>query len=188
MTDNEILTIDEIIEHCNRTCENTEILAIARGQKQEDITSKGYWEHYQVANYLEELKQYREIGTVEELKTMKENGAFTGVELASLACMQLKLKDYQSIGTVEEFKELKNAEEQGLLLRLPCKVGTPVYMIAQDCNGDTLDCRYRDCEGCSYLYSFVEENAFDTYMVDDIGKTVFLTKEEAEQTLKQMGE
>ena len=34
-----------------------------------------------------------------------------------------------------------------------------------------------------------EQFAFDTYMVDDIGKTVFLTKEEAtEQSLKQMGE
>ena len=72
MTENERLTIDEIIQHCNRTCENTEMLAIARGQNQEDITSKGYWEHYQVANYLEELKQYRAIGTVEEFKALKE--------------------------------------------------------------------------------------------------------------------
>ena len=86
----------------------------------------------------------------------------------------------------ERLGEYEDAEEQGLILHLPCKVGTPVYMIASDCGGDTLDCRYRDCEGCSYLYSFVEENKFDTYMVDDIGKTVFLTKEEAEQALQKM--
>ena len=72
MTENERLTIDEIIQHCNRTCENTEMFAIARGQNQDDITSKGYWEHYQVANYLEELKQYRAIGTIEEFKALKE--------------------------------------------------------------------------------------------------------------------
>ena len=56
---------------------------------------------------LKELGQYRAIGTVEELKTMKENGAFSGVELAQLAAMQMRLKEYQAIGTIEEFKALK---------------------------------------------------------------------------------
>ncbi len=72
MTESERLTIDEIIEHCHRSCEGTEIMAIVRGQKRKDITSKGYWEHYQVANYLEELKQYRAIGTVSEFRELKE--------------------------------------------------------------------------------------------------------------------
>ena len=92
--------------------------------------------------------------------------------------------------TVEWLKELaeyRRLEEEGLLLRLPCKVGTPVYMITQDCGGDTLDCRARDCENCSYLFSFVEENLFDTYMRDDIGKYVFLTKEDAEKAIASKG-
>lgn len=96
----------------------------------------------------------------------------------------------ENANKLELFKELaeyRRLDEEGLLLRLPCKVGTPVYMIAQDCCGDTLDCRARDCEGCSYLYSFVEENLFDTYMRDDIGKYVFLTKEEAEKAIESMG-
>lgn len=60
-----------------------------------------------VIKALEEIQQYRAIGTVEELKTMKENGAFTGVELAQLAAMQMRLKKYSTIGTIEEFKVLK---------------------------------------------------------------------------------
>ena len=56
---------------------------------------------------LKQLGQYRAIGTVEELKSMKENGAFTGVELAQLAAMQMRLKEYSAIGTIEEFKALK---------------------------------------------------------------------------------
>lgn len=87
---------------------------------------------------------------------------------------------------LKKLQEYENLEEQGLLLRLPCKIGSPVYMVAQDCGGDTLDCRRGDCEGCPYLYSFVEENSFDSYMCDDIGETVFLTKEEAEQKLKEV--
>ena len=82
--------------------------------------------------------------------------------------------------------EYEDLDEQGLLLRLPFKVGTSVYMVAQDCGGDTLDCMRGDCECCPYLYSFVEENKFEAYMCDDIGKTVFLTQSEAEQKLKEM--
>ncbi|MBQ7067033.1 MAG: hypothetical protein IJN92_09475 [Lachnospiraceae bacterium] len=59
---------------------------------------------------LQELEAYRTIGTVEELKSMKENGAFTGVELAQLAAMQMRLKEYSAIGTIEEFKALKEKD------------------------------------------------------------------------------
>lgn len=106
MTENERLTIDEIIEHCNRTCENTEMLAIARGQNQEDITSKGYWEHYQVANYLEELKQYRAIGTVEEFKHYKHT-----VHMAELAIDSIQ-KEKAEIRNkaIDEFAEKVSLE------------------------------------------------------------------------------
>lgn len=53
-------------------------------------------------NKFDSLIEYRKIGTPDELKQLKENGAFTGVELAQLAAMQMKLKEYQTIGTVEE--------------------------------------------------------------------------------------
>lgn len=99
-------------------------------------------------------------------------------------CQCEKAKNLERLKELAEYRRL---EEEGLLLRLPCKVGTPVYMIAQDCCGDTLDCRARDCENCSYLYSFVEENLFDTYMRDDIGKYVFLTKEDAEKAIASKG-
>lgn len=55
------LTIDEVIEHCNRVCDNTEKIARARGHKLEDIESKQFWEHYNVREWLEELKQYKEL-------------------------------------------------------------------------------------------------------------------------------
>lgn len=51
---------------------------------------------------LEELQQYRELGTPEDLKAMKEHGAFTGVELANIAAMQSMLREYQQIGTPKE--------------------------------------------------------------------------------------
>lgn len=68
---------------------------------------RGRWIAKKCDEINRELEQYRAIGTVEELKSMKENGAFTGVELAQLAAMQMRLKEYSAIGTIEEFKALK---------------------------------------------------------------------------------
>lgn len=61
----EKLTIDDIIGHCNRHTERTE-----KHMKRETLEEipieestfiKEYWEHRQVAEYLEELKKYREM-------------------------------------------------------------------------------------------------------------------------------
>lgn len=75
--------------------------------------------------------------------------------------------------------EYEDAEEQGLLLRLPCPVGTTVYCIEDECEDIYI-------EGSDYR--FVGEERFDFWMLEQFGKTVFLTQEEAEQALKQMGE
>ena len=97
-------------------------------------------------------------------------------------------------------REYEITEEQGLLLRLPCKVGDTVYTVKYyfDCKFG-YNCPLGYAEGknncdkglsCEHEYKkfFVGEKIFDASMTDDIGKTVFLTKEEAEQALKQMGE
>lgn len=101
MTENEKLTIDEIIQHCHRTCEMHEFTAVVKGQKQEDIESKNYWEHYQVANYLEELKQYRDLGTVEGIVNLFNN------QRTIIATQHETLKQYREIGTVEELQKIQ---------------------------------------------------------------------------------
>lgn len=71
-----------------------------------------------IANALSELMDYRVIGTVEELQSMKDNGAFTGVELAQLAAMQMKLKDYEAIGTVQGYEDaIKSSIDNYNLMR-----------------------------------------------------------------------
>lgn len=87
---------------------------------------------------------------------------------------------------LEELKEYKAAEEHGLLLRLPCKIGTTVYAIAEDCNGDYHDCNWRRCEICECLDRHIEEIGFELFMVEDMGKQIFLTEAEAEAALAKM--
>ena len=86
----------------------------------------------------------------------------------------------------EKLKEYEDLDEQGLLLRLPCKVGDTVYSIANDGKiypvKATREVRIVNgvlhiiCESCRYS---------DLVSYDDVGKTVFLTQEEAEQKLKE---
>lgn len=70
----------------------------------DELVKEEYWQELMEMsmNALEEVQQYRALGTLEELQIMKEHGGFTGVELAQIAIGQMKLKEYQAIGTPEE--------------------------------------------------------------------------------------
>lgn len=60
----ERLTIDEIIKHCKRKVEIAEKIFNSEILQNEDMHfdfMKEYWEHKQVAEYLEELKVLREL-------------------------------------------------------------------------------------------------------------------------------
>lgn len=93
----------------------------------------------------------------------------------------------------EKLKYYEDAEEQGLLLRFPCKVGDILYFAHHDrvIPSEILSVKYHveaenhgvfirkrltiDVEGVSTEIDFCE-----------IGKTVFLTETEAEAKLKEM--
>ena len=97
----------------------------------------------------------------------------------------------------EKLKAYEDAEEQGLLLRLPCPIGTKVYSIDRQIWIDEYGCRdcvYYDVDGfCDFeeenpACTKVFETKFEFNMRDDLSKTIFLTKGEAEAALKKMQE
>lgn len=62
MAENERLSIDEVIAHCNRRVERFESFSSRENCENWSIDSqygKEYWEHRQVADWLEELKEAR---------------------------------------------------------------------------------------------------------------------------------
>lgn len=81
--------------------------------------------------------------------------------------------------------EYEDAEEQGLLLRLPCKPGDTVYEI--DGEGAIVERHIYDVEYRQTRYG--TEVSFSTATLwfpgESIGETVFLTREEAEAKLKE---
>lgn len=99
---------------------------------------------------------------------------------------------------VRKCDEYARAEEQGLLFRLPCKVGDTVwdndygkpcaYTITGFSFGTGED--YIDEPVSSkevvYYYSNSSGSITGSFAVSEIGKTVFITQAEAEQKLKEM--
>lgn len=92
----------------------------------------------------------------------------------------------------EKLKEYEDLEEQGLLLRLPCKVGDVLYFAHHDrvISSEVLSAKYH-AEAENHGVFIRERLTIDVEGVSaeidfcDIGKTVFLTREEAEAKLKE---
>lgn len=100
---------------------------------------------------------------------------------------------------LEELKSYKEAEEQGLLVRLPCKAGATVWELCLCDDGNykifpmivkaiseygTL----RQVKKDITIWNIYAESDY-TYMYKsfaDFGKTVFSTKEESEKKLEEM--
>lgn len=104
---------------------------------------------------------------------------------------------------IKKLAKYEDAEEQGLLLRLPVAIGQTVYTNhsmqgwycrssnrpyeaevvyiglnnCEESGGGYINISFKGKKGCMLSFAFKE-----------IGITWFLTKEEAEQAIKQMGE
>lgn len=72
---------------------------------------------------------------------------------------------------LQKLADYEDLEEQGRLIKLPCKVGDDVYYILGIPN--ETPCTIDKC-------------TFELSDINKIGKTLFLTKEEAEAKLKEL--
>ena len=100
---------------------------------------------------------------------------------------------------LEKLQVYKNLEEQGRLIKLPCKVGDTVYCIFSrytKCTFNNEEFDEYSCQRCEYECDSKKENyvqGMRAYSLDWIvtnlkkfGKTVFLTKSEAETKLEEL--
>ena len=145
----ERLTIDEIIEHCDRktgmyekACDVKYLETAVMGNR-----IKEYWEHKQVSEYLRKLKDYEEL------------------------------------------------DEQGRLVILPCKVGDKIFLdfagFGKDVDEFTVKDFHLDCFEDGETIPFCDYESNDNTLsgqndITEFGKTVFLTKAEAEAKLKEL--
>lgn len=65
---------------------------------------------------LKKLAEYEDIGTPTELKQLKENGGFTGLELAEIAAALKELQAYRETSD-EETRKIKRARGSGYIYK-----------------------------------------------------------------------
>lgn len=113
-----------------------------------------------VRNALQKLAEYEDLGLTPE---------------------QIKQIDALYREKCEELAEYKKLKEQGLILKLPCKVGDTVYTITY---GNVAKKEVRAFEIWeNYIWVMGEYNT----TLGRIGHNVFLTKEAAEMKLAELG-
>lgn len=87
---------------------------------------------------------------------------------------------------IERLAEYEDMEEQGLLVRLPCKIGATVYRFQRYFNDATLksEIKIKPCVVESVSTKCIITTDHMVMLFSNFGKTVFLTREEAEKALE----
>lgn len=94
----------------------------------------------------------------------------------------------------KKLAEYEQLEEQGLLVRLPCKVGDTVYRVNAGAKQPIIPMTVSEIHFLCYKNERAvrfdaigkEDMGESCYRLEDIGKIVFLTREEAEKKLEEM--
>lgn len=105
MTENESIkqAIRCVVGACDETCPHYWSDGVCHGYEE---VAKG------LEKALEEIQQYKAIGTVEELEWCKDASHWKEL-------FKEKLEKYEAIGTIEEFKDLKEKNEREKPLFVP---------------------------------------------------------------------
>lgn len=87
---------------------------------------------------------------------------------------------------IERLAEYEDMEEQGLLVRLPCRIGATVYRFQRYFNDATLksEIKIKPCVVESVSTKCIITTDHMVMLFSNFGKTVFLTCEEAEKALE----
>ena len=135
---------------------------------------------------MERLTDKNDIGSYyypkcfEKCGGLGASGKCNNCEIMTSVCQ--KLGDYEDL------------EEQGRLIKLPCNRGDKIYFIKSafsmahfPIEATVTSICGVDCDNDVMYSSITEYNKIDRrFRSSDIGKTVFLTKSEAEEKLKEL--
>ncbi len=94
---------------------------------------------------------------------------------------------------LQKLADYEDAEEQGLLLRLPCKVGDTLYCITPYVKEPIITAHVLQMNIKQFYnkriivrIDVMNKMGESCYFLDDIGKKIFLSREEAEAKLKEL--
>lgn len=104
------------------------------------------------------------------------------------------VKQHDYISAAQKLCDYEDLEEQGLLVRLPCKVGDTAYRVNAGAKQPIIPMTVSEIHFLCYKNERAvrfdaigkEDMGESCYRLEDIGKIVFLTREEAEKKLEEI--
>ena len=132
-------------------------------------------------DWVERLAAYEETGLEPE--------AVEHLKLASMGKAIAEIKEFEGV-PIDRLRELAQAKKKGRLVVLPCDVGDKLYdvTLAEVREKIVVSLSMFVPESVNHLVIHAENfrNAVTSYELQDIGKTVFLTREAAEGGLSTL--
>ena len=99
------------------------------------------------------------------------------------------VKQHDYISAARKLCDYEDLEEQGLLVRLPCKIGDTVFRINEGAKNPIIELTVTQINIIrkSYNLEVVDRDGGELmYFKNDIGNSIFLTREEAEKKLEEL--
>lgn len=131
-------------------------------------------------DWVDRLAAYEETGLEPE--------AVEHLKLASMGKAIAEIKEFEGV-PIDRLRELAQAEKKGRLVVLPCDVGDKLYdvTLGEVREKIVISLSMLLSKSVNHLVIHAENfrNAVTSYELQDIGKTVFLTREAAEAALKE---
>ena len=125
----------------------------------------------------ERLKAYEDSGC--ELEEVLPKG-----KACEIALNLMRLAGLESLCSYDRLRELAEADKDGRLVVLPCKVGDKLYRVFA---GEIFEHRVGSMKYFAIQGKWdIETYPFLPSVESGIGKTIFLTREEAEKALQEM--
>lgn len=101
-----------------------------------------------------------------------------------IALKLMRLADLESLCNYTRLRELADADKDGRLVVLPCKVGDTLFRVFA---GEILEHKVGNMRYLAIQGRWdIDTTPFCAYVESSIGKTIFLTREEAEKALEAM--
>ena len=123
--------------------------------------------------HYEDLMERWKLRSIEEAdRIFQRVNALGGTDL---------MAQYRALGPIDHIRDLLQAEQDGRLVVLPCKVGDHVWVDSREAVVEN----FFGYETERYLHAqFYDNMQYIDIPFTEIGKTVFLTRQESEAALK----
>lgn len=147
---------------------------------------------YCIGPMVDRLAAYEDTG-------LEPEDVISVVDMAKIACAMHELNAYKDLGSINHLRDLLQAEQDGRLVVLPCKVvcGTTIWWADSTIHTNPVKCEvssfgiYTGPDGDLQLwincYVYGPTPMSRSFRMSSIGKTVFLALEDAEAELAGKG-